>query len=305
MPLNYAAQQAILTSLTPLAEQSEKWERALQECGWISWSPLSALEQSFSQSDAEASEWRTVTNEITKVRICTPNIRYGIYGPPYASQILEDRRKIRDRDLGHSYSSKTDPVWLKELDPCRQRMERFRVENPGEYSAKLGAAKLVQEEFRISEADRHGEANRFSSVKPADISECYRDIMDQHAKFIGFEFDKKRSVRRAVYSRQLTGDWHLCLSPEPLAWHVGINEGDVLPLLSLQNQVLKGSLRAASAGSYTLVEYDKLVCHFELAYRVFKGAVELNVILKARLFLLGSILSQLERLLAEGLRKYT
>jgi hypothetical protein len=128
--------------------------------------------------------------------------------------------------------------------------------------------------------------------------------MERETRPMGFSSDPERSTASgAVFSKEMTEGWDLCLSPEPLVWYPGRKDGQAGVILSVQAKRHRKPVRQAKWDQLLIVEYAKLIRHFDSQYKNFASLDELEAILIARTFLLSLVLEDIEAALLTGLAK--
>lgn len=295
----YDSQRKILQTLTPIVDRSWEIYRALIADGWSSLSPRIEFERSFCE-EATLAIWEKSTIERQKFWVCTPNIRYGVWGPAIESPHFAELRKRRDQELGRTFDRNSDPRWLEELDPCTRRMARYAFEHRDEYHALSEQMKTRIGEERSIEITRHG-AKFVSKSDPFSLSAASIDIFSAVTSDLGFSpLDNSALASECVFTKVLHEGWSLCLNASA-SWYVGVAEGDVSLLLSLQRRPQKRPLRDCDPNSYLLIEYANLVYMFDFTYRRYSSIQELKTVSNARAALLKLVLGDIERALLGAL----
>lgn len=305
-PLEPWAQKMVLIELTPLAERSWDLVDDLQRGGWCSVIPRIRLEESFGR-EGEVPEYRNTIVELAKVSLASPNIRFRLPEcGPYTSQFLDNLHRRWIDENTRCFGSDRVPIWAREAVPCLRAMEFFRYAQPADFERRLRDVVEDERSCRVREIGAHISSTSigFRDELERPIS-FYRAVATREAGVMGFIFDQRRSDERYItLTRPLNEAWDLCLAPEPLAWYPGKREGDVRMLLSLQAaNHHRRPIRKSRWNQVMVIEYADLVRHFDLRYLAFRSLEELEVIVKARMFLLSLTIDEIESRLLVGLAK--
>ncbi|MGJ4993507.1 hypothetical protein ACQR0Z_03755 [Bradyrhizobium sp. HKCCYLS3077] len=303
--LDIDAQRRVLAELFALAERHWEFVSILEQAGWDVVKPRLDFEASFAESDEEQSEFRRYVVEHAKISLGNPNIRFRLpEGEPCSTAYMDDLRRRHEEQFG-SHRAPGRPLWMKQLDPCLRRMERLRYEDRAVYDRRFACVEAEEKQRRVRETARHasGLAKQFGGEldQPARF---YQAVMERESKPLGFSADAERSARdRPVLSKELIDGWDLCLSPEPLAWFPGRQDGKAETILSLQARRHRRPAAHAKWDQSLIIEFTKLIRHFDLLYRSFASLDELEVILMARMHLLSLVIKDIEAALRRGLSK--
>ncbi|NPU68287.1 hypothetical protein HL667_25025 [Bradyrhizobium sp. 83012] len=302
--LDTNSQRRVLVELLALGERHWEFVATLQQAGWDVVDPRLDFEVSFAESEEERSEFRRYVVESTKISLANPNIRFRLpEGEPHSTEYMDHLRRRRDEQFKSSLAPGQRPLWMNELDPCLRRMEQLRYADRAVFSRRFESVQAEEKQRRVHETARHasGMSREFSGEldRPARF---YRAVMERETRPLGFTSDAGRSTSdRAVLSKELIDGWDLCLSPEPLAWFPGRNDGQAVTILSLQDQHHRKPVERAKWDQVLIVEHTKLVRHFDHLYTRFASLDELEVILMARMYLLSLVIKDIEAGLLVGL----
>jgi hypothetical protein len=302
--LDIGSQRRVLAELLALGERHWEFVATLQQAGWDVVNPRLDFEASFCEGEEQRSELRRYVVESTKVSLANPNIRLRLpEGEPAKSEYLEQLRRRRDEQFKSDLASGQRPLWMNELDPCLRRMAQLRYADRAEFSRRFEPVKAEEKLRRVHEIARHasGLSKEFDGEldRPARF---YQAVMERETRPLGFTSDPQRSTSTyIVFSKELLDGWDLCLSPEPLAWFPGSNDGQAVTVLSVQAKRHRKPIARAKWDHVLIVEHTNLVRHFDSLYKNFASLDELEAILMARMYFLSLIIKDAEAHLLAGL----
>jgi hypothetical protein len=311
--LSFERAAALCLGFLPLGDRVEEFGNSLMKSGFSAFLPFERFILSHAVSPEEIDLHNRLVVENAKMFLATPWPLVLVQGrqvTSFRSELIEHLNAKRDAENGvpvHELElrySIAETWWRSQIDPCYRNMARFQAANKDIYDARWAEVVDEMKSDVAREADHF--ATSLSAARPFDMEGRYNlftAVMERDAKKFGFERDKNKSRKRfPVLSNHITDIWDLCWAVEEekmFLWN--LTEGRFTPYLEVRRRDLRGNLTKGQAGEYLHIRYSAVVPGFFNAYRTFHSPQELEVLIKAHLFLYGMMAPVFERAMKEVL----
>jgi hypothetical protein len=308
---------ALCGELIRICDGAYDYCEQLKASGFSAFQPYEAFFQSFAETPDGSDLHRRIHVEKAKETLGRPwpplYIRPEYRRPLFKSRLLEELRAKRDAKNGVSENdlekrySRRESFWRRTIDPCDRRSALLEITDKELYDARWSAV-FDSMSLQVQEEALHF-ATELSKIHTFDKDGRYalfRAVMEREAAPLGFCYDKRKSRPGfPIFSKAITDGWDLCWAieePDMFFWNPF--GGRFMPFLELRHRDLRGGVKDnAEPGEFLQLRYTAVVSGFFNAYRTFRGADELETMIKAHLSLYGLMAPSIESGIAKALKK--
>jgi hypothetical protein len=267
----------------------------------------------------ELATHQTYIKEEAKVRIGAPDGMPGhLTGKErgYMSPIIAAMRHERDiiNGVGYTQISNRD-LWKRYIDPCVRRLEKLQMQQDPIVQKRRDEMYAAFHRKRDQEITLHSSAHAVANIgEPESLARLCCASLEKNFASFGFARNDARSNKfLPVFSKSLTDEWDICISPESdrtfrLLSRTNLGDYESTVALNLRLYVCAKNYRRSvqiplgfDFLDMMLIRYEFLVPGFAWAYSNFASAADIEVIAAAHATLYELVSNFLEPTLVTGL----
>jgi hypothetical protein len=275
--------------------------------GYSSFLPYYDFERSFCTTDEDLFIHIKCMTEEAKLTLGRPwplSLRTALEDRKniFTSEFIEELCKKRDIENGMPVPqlplAYPGELWRTEIDPCKFNMALARIRNKNAFDEQWAAVRNEQRRRLENEVKRHstGLAGRYELGRREDRYKFFEVVMERNASSLGFEYDKVKSVKcRAIFTKKISDTWDLCWAiEEARQFYFSPMKGNFQLSLELRGRHVNGSLETAKPGTFLIIRFQNIIPGFLRSYWEFFDFDQLEVIIKAHLYLYSLVSPMIE-----------
>ena len=290
----------LFQSLFVICDEAFSYGERLKKAGFLACDPRVKFMESFCDDQCELALYRQCVIEWGK-EILALNMNVKKSGGNdkrrirFRSPFLQELRKKRDRDNGvpenelESIYPNSEVTWRSQVDPAERNRWRSRALNAEAYEKRWSEMLLAQrQQLKQESLFSSGLADACPYTYDGRY-EFYITLMDKEVIKYGFSFDKAKSKRKyPIYSKSIIGDWELCWAiEERQPFCMDFYEGCLLPYLEVRHRTDRVVYADHKASDVMRIGYSAIIPGFFTGYRKFSDFRQMEIIIKAHLYLYG------------------
>jgi hypothetical protein len=296
--LSFVQAMAMGREFIAIGDQIFDYMSQLRKAGFQAFQPRHEFVESFAQGDEELQVHRRCVVEEAKEQIAQQvhmrlqgGERKHVWFSPYLQRLREERDEANGVPIHELYTRYDlgESAWRREVDPCLRRMIQTEVNQRDRYEALWTSVLDAQRRALEDEAEHHatGHGRYPHTFDNKGRYGFFSAVMERDAGPLGFRYDQSKSrPNYPIFSKAITEDWHLCWAiEEARAFFHNPFEGRFRPYLQLRSRTLRGWLANADPWEFMHIKYAGCVPGFYQAYQAFFSLDELEIEIKANLYL--------------------
>jgi hypothetical protein len=310
--LSFKQASSACRGLIPIGEALFDHVDSLENASYSAFLPHYTFEQSFCAGGDDFEIHKRCLIEQAKLTLGRPwplslrirrEDKQYLFTSPFIEELCKKRDIANGVPVGQLALSYPGEIWRTEIDPCRYRMQQARMKKRGDF----------EEQWRIVCEERKRRLDEEVTIHSAKFEHyesglqarhmLFKEVMETNLTTLGFEYDEVKSWTFSnVFTKRVSEDFDLCFVIEDMGqfWFNQM-EGNFNLNLEVRNRQLIGSIEDAEPGTYLIIRFQQIIPGFIGAYRKFFNLHQLEVIIKAHVFLYGLVRRVIEDALLEHL----